>query len=176
MNSLEEFTCELYNSNGNFTDINSLRYKLFCIKKGGIESSQLPPCHDCLQKHILRSNYQAAIWRRCLKNNANIPTPVGKGWLLERNSESEPMSLAVDWMFGKPAPDAVLDLISCNCSKACDNDKCTCFSNKLKCTYMCKIAHCSNQRAEEANYDGDSDDGDLELYSDFSDSESDMDF
>ena len=125
MNSLEEFTCELYNSNGNFTDINSLRYKLFCIKKGGIESSQLPPCHDCLQKHILRSNYQAAIWRRCLKNNANIPTPVGKGWLLERNSESEPMSLAVDWMFGKPAPDAVLDLISCNCSKACDNDKCT---------------------------------------------------
>ena len=41
-----------------------LRYDMFCLKAA--QSSQLPPSKDALQKHVLRANYQAAIWHRAL--------------------------------------------------------------------------------------------------------------
>lgn len=57
---LEKLTCSMYMSVGNETGrVNDARYKLFCAKNGEVESHQLPPCKDCLRKHILRSNYQA---------------------------------------------------------------------------------------------------------------------
>ena len=63
---LEAFTCLLYAPKSSSHTVNALRYDLFCAKKGEVESHQLPPCIDCLQKHAHRANYQAAIWRRCL--------------------------------------------------------------------------------------------------------------
>ena len=64
---LEAFTCLLYVPKSSSHTVNALRYDLFCAKKGEVESHQLPPCIDCLQKHAQRANYQAAIWRRCLE-------------------------------------------------------------------------------------------------------------
>ena len=45
MDKLEAFTCLLYAPKLSSTRINELRYHL---KKGEIESHQLPPCKDCL--------------------------------------------------------------------------------------------------------------------------------
>ena len=57
---LERFTCSMYMSVGNNTGrVNDARYELFCAKNGEVESHQLPPCQDCLRKHVLRANYQA---------------------------------------------------------------------------------------------------------------------
>ena len=53
---LEKVTCQLYFSKTKSVRVNDLRYQLFCIKKGRIESHQLPPCRDCLVKHIKRAN------------------------------------------------------------------------------------------------------------------------
>ena len=39
----EAFTCSLYGSK-TITDINQLRYAMFCAKRGKIESHQLPLC------------------------------------------------------------------------------------------------------------------------------------
>ena len=39
---LEAFTCHLYGSKCN--DINHLRYKLYCSKRGKFECEKLPPC------------------------------------------------------------------------------------------------------------------------------------
>ncbi|KAK3747382.1 hypothetical protein QZH41_002637 [Actinostola sp. cb2023] len=73
---LEKFTCSMYMSVGNTTGcVNDARYELFCAKNGEVESHQLPPCQDSLQKHILRANYQAAIWKRSLEANPDIPSP-----------------------------------------------------------------------------------------------------
>ncbi|KAG0716217.1 hypothetical protein GWK47_001094 [Chionoecetes opilio] len=66
-NSIQAFTCQLYARNTKIVGANSLRYHMFCAKKGQIESGQLPPCEDSLMQHTLRANYQAAIWRRSLK-------------------------------------------------------------------------------------------------------------
>ena len=76
---LEEFVCQLYAAKPSTTNIDELRYNLFCTRKGDIESPQLPPCKDCLQKHILRANYQAGIWKRCLENDPDTPSSVGNG-------------------------------------------------------------------------------------------------
>jgi hypothetical protein len=84
MNKLEAFTCLLYAPKASSTKINDLRYHLFCAKKGEIESHQLPPCRDCLVKHAQRANYQAGIWRRCLEQDPQVPSPVGRGWKTEK--------------------------------------------------------------------------------------------
>ena len=66
--SLQEFTCKLYCSQPGTDNINELRYRLFCAKKGNIDSIHLPPCVDCLFKLASRANFQAAIWKRSLQS------------------------------------------------------------------------------------------------------------
>ncbi len=37
------------------------------------------------------------IWRRCLEQDSQVPTPVGRGWVLDDGQ------LIVDWKDGQPA-------------------------------------------------------------------------
>ena len=55
--SLQAFTCKLYCSQPGTDNINELRYRLFCSKKGNIDSTLLPPCVDCLFKHESHANF-----------------------------------------------------------------------------------------------------------------------
>jgi len=106
--------------------------------------TQLPPCEDCLSMHILRANYQAAIWRRCLEPSPFVPSPTNCGWTTDENG-----NLVVEWMRGSSVPDAVLQLLSCKCVRSCKLPVCNCLSNGLKCTDMCRLQTCSNQATEE---------------------------
>jgi hypothetical protein len=54
----QELVCRMYASSTTICDVNDLRY-LFYAKRGDVESTQLPPCKDCLHMHVLRANYQA---------------------------------------------------------------------------------------------------------------------
>jgi hypothetical protein len=145
MAELERFTCCMYAPKVTTVLINELRYQLFCAKKGEIESHLLPPCLDSLKKHAERANYQAAIWKISLENDPRTPTPIGRGWkLVEEDGRKQ---LAIDWMDGLPAPQAVIDLLSCNCTKICKLPKCICLANGMKCTDMCSITACNNQAA-----------------------------
>ena len=141
---IQAITCRMYLSSTNTTEVNKLRYQLFCAKRGEIESSQLPPCEDCLFMHTLRANYQAAIWRRSLQNKPIVPECIGLGWTIDEDGK-----LSVDWMRGSPAPDAVLQMLSCKCVRSCKLPDCTCLSNGLKCTDMCRLHTCTNQAREE---------------------------
>ena len=140
MNKLKCFTCHLYAPKTSSTKVNELRYHLFCAKKGEVESHPLPPCKDCLVQHALRSNFQAAIWRRCLEQNPSIPIP---GW--KNEVEGSDTQLVVHWMTGQPAPQASLDLLACNCAKKSELPRCVCMTNGLKCTEMCRLQECDNQ-------------------------------
>ena len=167
LNELEAFTCLLYAPKGSAVKVNDLRYNLFCAKKGEIESHQLPPCRDCLEKHAQRANYQAGIWKRCLEQDPQVPSPVGRGWKIETEEGVE--QLVVHWMEGQPAPDAVLDLLACTCPKKCTLPKCECMANGLKCTDMCKLPDCDNQPSisdSEESADEDEDEDENELDSD----------
>ena len=81
-----------------------------------------------------------------MEKDPQVPSPVGRGWKLEKNDGRE--ELVIDWMDGKPAPDAVLDLLSCTCRKSCDSATCACIKNGLRCTDMCTLRACTNQTAE----------------------------
>ena len=96
-----------------------------------------------MEKHALRANYQAGIWRRCLEQNPQVPSPVGRGWKIEK--EGAENQLVVHWMDGQPAPQAILDLLACNCPRKCELPRCECMANGLKCTDMCRLPDCENQ-------------------------------
>ena len=126
-----------------------------------MESSQLPPCRDCLRLHILRANYQSAIWRRSLESEPNIPDHKEHGWTTDDDG-----ALTIQWMQGSPAPEAVLQMLSCKCMRTCKLPDCTCMANQLKCTDMCKLQTCTNQRT-------DNDDENVQVDADDSHSDSD---
>ena len=109
---IKKVTCPFYSSGADSSDVNDLRYSLFCAKNGEIESHQLPPCKDCLRKHTIRANYQACIWRCSLQCDPSIPDPVGFVWKMGNSTDGE-LGLTIDWMDGKPAPEAVLELLAC---------------------------------------------------------------
>ena len=134
---LQKFTCDIYASKIDITNVNDLRYQLFRSRKG-IESWQLPPCENCLHLHALRANYQASIWRKCLEQHPDIPSPDDHGWAIEDGL------LVIKWMTGLPAPEAVLEIIACNCKKECTLPKCECLANGFKCTPACKLQSCDN--------------------------------
>ena len=127
MDKLEEFTCLLYSTNTVTTKVNDLRYQLFCSRRAEIESHQLPPCRNCLVKHAKRANYQVAIWKRCLQQDPQVQSPVGRGWKTEH--EDGVAKLVVDWMDLKPAPEAILELLACNCTRKCVSPNCVCITN-----------------------------------------------
>ena len=138
MHFLSKFTCQMYVAATKTEDVNDLRYQLFCMKRGEVESSQLPPCRDCLIMHAQLANYQAAVWRRSLNPTAEIHNPIKHGWTEEDGK------LAILWMRSPPAPDAVLQLLTCKCVCSCKLSSCTCLANRLPCTDMCRLQTCSN--------------------------------
>ena len=52
-------------------------------------------------------------------------------------------------MEGLPAPDAVLELMSCSCTHVCKAPQCKCIANGLHCTEMCRLTSCSNMQPDE---------------------------
>ena len=130
----------MYVAASSTTEVNGLRYQLFCAKRREIESNLLPPCIDCLFAHLLRANYQAAIWKCCLHARPTVPDPTKCGWI------DYDGKLAIRWMRSPPASDAVLELLACKCVRSCKLPKCTCMANGLACTNMCKLQSCSNQK------------------------------
>jgi len=118
--NLEKFTCQIYSSSTSLTKVNDLRFTIFCARKGEVESWQLPPCSSSLLNHSKRANYQCAIWKRSLEAFPFIPSPVGYGWSLE-NGE-----LHIDWSTAAPAPEIVMELLSCTCTRQCSAETCTC--------------------------------------------------
>ena len=54
----------------------------------------------------------------------------------------------IDWMSGLPAPTAVIELMSCVCKKACNDDSCDCIRDGLKCSDLYCLTTCSSQPDE----------------------------
>ena len=142
---LQDFTCQVYNSRPGTNSANELRYRMFCSRRGNIESDQLPPCADCLYKHACRADYQIAIWIGSLENCPEIPSPLRHGWTQDENK------LGIDLTSDQPAPTAVLELLSCSCTRSGKLLNCSCFLNGK----MCRHPECKNRREEAVVVDVD---------------------
>ncbi|KAG1665356.1 hypothetical protein GQR58_019372 [Nymphon striatum] len=82
-------------------------------------------------------------------NSPDIPGPGGHGWKLDLSDPDG--GLVLDWMEGKPAPEIVLELLVCTCSRLCEIETCMCMKNSLKCTDLCKLQTCTNQTIRTDN-------------------------
>ena len=77
------------------------------------------------------------------------------------SSAEDESSLPIDWMDGKPALEAVLELLACRCPRSCRLSDCVCMANVLTCTQTC--VDCRTQAAQEGVeviVDGDSEEED----------------
>ena len=72
--------------------------------------------------------------------------PVGHGWKMSNLDGA--YVLSIDWMNGPPAPEAVSELVSCNCARSCKIPTCSCLVNGMKCSDICRLKNCSNQLQE----------------------------
>ncbi len=66
----------MYIPQSRIVDVNGMRYQLFHVRDGHVESGQLPPCKDCLEMHIIKANYQSCVQNRSLEVQPSIPNPV----------------------------------------------------------------------------------------------------
>ena len=62
------------------------------------------------------------------------------------------------------APDSILELVNCSCQKIKCATRCTCHSNNLPCTDLCKCCECTNKSLEHdfITYDQEGDELDNE--------------
>lgn len=134
---LEKFVCQLYGLKSHNTD--EARFEKFCAKDRAPEPERLPPTRDALLYHCKRVSYVTAIIKRSLDATASIPNATGYGWILQDGI------LEIEWMIRPPAPEGVLQLISCNCKKSkCKTRICICKSHSLNCTDLCHCVDCDN--------------------------------
>ena len=135
---LEKFVCLMYGLKCEST--NEARYLKFCSKKKCPEPQQLPPTRDALLCHLKRVSYVTAIIKRSLDCYPDIPDPDGYGWTTSEEG------ISIVWMLRSPAPDEILELVSCTCAKTkCSTQACVCKNNGLKCTDLCGCKNCENR-------------------------------
>ena len=88
-----------------------------------------------------------------------IPSLCGYGWEVDNISNV----VKFVWLGSKPAPEEVLERLSCTCKRACTVDNCCCLKAGLKCTDMYSV-QCENMATDDGvHYEsGDSDSEDVE--------------
>ena len=95
--------------------MNDLRYQMFRIKKGDVDSGQLPPCKFkeslCYAVQLSKS-----VWKIYFEPKQDTNSQEGHGWMTEDGQ------LLFDRMFD---PLVVMELIVCKCNRMCKETECT---------------------------------------------------
>lgn len=98
----------------------------------GIE--KLPPTQGSLHEIIRRAHYQCIIWGQTLVPQPTVGSPTDFGWSLsEASGDFLPILSRVPL-----APDSILQLVRCKCTKSQCGGRCSCRENDLPCTELCK--------------------------------------
>jgi len=132
----EAFICKVYDGHSAVTSINELRSNMFV---NGLTTDKLPPTGDTLLHHIMRSHYQALVWRQAHIQYPQLPPPETMGWILDEGSLFPKLTSL------PPVPKACEELISCSCTTGCKTKRCSCKGERIACMASCKCgANCMN--------------------------------
>jgi hypothetical protein len=126
---IESFICRVYHLNTNIKTLTKLRWWMFTSKQ--TLGEKLPPTKGSLLPAILRANLQAMVWAQDDQCTPTLPSPVDHGWSME-NGHLTPVLCDLPC-----APDSVLKLIKCSCTKSRCSAPCKCRAGELPCTEMC---------------------------------------
>ncbi len=149
--AIAKFVCAAYCPKGiQIFNIPELRWYLFC--KHMAESVKLPPTIGALKQHILRVHLQASVWGQACIAQQIFLDPLQNGY--HRNSDGELTPTTTDIL---PAPEAVIEMVRCQCKGDCTSQRCSCKSNSLQCTDLCLCStQCENDESYFENYLSDS--------------------
>ena len=124
LSDAEELTFALYGK-PRFKSVNELRFHLLKAKCGSEDKitnntnvgiSNMLPCSDSMREHVLRVNYQVAIWKRAHVTKPDVPNPsTGHGWILKDNI-LEPL-----WTSGNILPQQMIDSLDTYEDEECSN-------------------------------------------------------
>ena len=114
----------------------SIRYSMLCKKvaraKMFVTPERHPPTASVCKFHSLRAYYQVMEWMGCSEEMA----PSEWGWMVEGDK-------LVPVMTDKsPAPEALIQMIRCNCVEVCITLRCMRRKHELECTSAC--GHCQD--------------------------------
>ncbi|GBM85588.1 hypothetical protein AVEN_174844-1, partial [Araneus ventricosus] len=125
----------LYGGDPTTQNLDEQRYHSFvkAAAKTKFNLARLPPTTDAAQLHAMRSYHQVQTWL------GNEKDPLKWGWM-HTPSRLFPKKSEKD-----PAPESLLQCISCTCKKGCTN-ACGCRKAGLHCSLLCK--HCIGQSCE----------------------------
>lgn len=97
-------------------------------------------------KIFFRCIYQLKIWYSSHLKEVVVEEPGEYGWKLDESSWRPILTMQ------DPVPDEVRKALSIRCSdKNCNNNRCTCLVQGLKCCSECKYTTCSNSPQDEIN-------------------------
>ena len=118
------------------------------IQEEAMQADGLPLTRDALEPAILRAHYQAMVWYNDIVANSEPQQPQEYGWSLDGGNFNAVMTSL------SPAPDAVVHLVKCSCTKTnCSTNRCKCKNNGLQCTELrnCTMDRDSCENAKEAD-------------------------
>lgn len=142
----------LYGSKlGSFANLDDLRFHLFqkSLKRTHAKLESLPPTSAAAAQHSFRCFYQVQFWK------GNPLNPEKWGWT-RINGLLEPIRTTLP-----PAPDEILNLVSCACTGNCSTAQCGCKKSGVQCSPLCKNCGgggCFNFKEEHLNDDSETED------------------
>ena len=135
-------------------NLSAMRYSSLCQKVGSakifVTPERLPPTSSATKYHALRSYLLVMLWM----DNGEAMDTTEWGWELQNNI------LVPVMMDTSPAPETLLKIIHCNCSRGCSTLRCTCKRHGLTCSRVCgpcQEGHCDNMSEEAVSDDENSD-------------------
>lgn len=122
----ESFLVALYGGDHKKTNLDELRYKMYVTSAFKISSNiaSIPPTAAAARQHSLRVYFQVQQWL------GNLLPPVLWGWKATKNGL---LPLPTD---KPPAPDKLMQSISCKCRTDCGG-RCGCRRSGLFCSQLC---------------------------------------
>lgn len=157
---LQSMVCSLYRARQDI-DVNKARYKLFNEPSEQPPPQSFPLTKNALHLHFQRDNYKCLLQRRSLYSEFPLPNSTNHCWVAEEDG-----SFAVQWTINRPAPESMLDFVSCSCSETeCQTRQCHCLAVNLSCTDLCSCKTCKYNNVSydlEETDEGDMNDNDSE--------------
>lgn len=154
-NELAKFVCSRYCPKGVYiASIPYLRWHLFC--KQLAESNKLPPTLGALEEHINCVRLQSRVWCQATLMQQQPFEPLTFGYYKDTGGQILPVTTKI-----LPAPQAIIELVRCQCKTNCSTQRCSCRKNDLTCTELCSCdTECANDEDCNITID-DSDDDDV---------------
>ena len=159
---LEQFICSVYAQTRHVAsphNLADLRWSFYSKKQS--QADKTPPTLAALRPAIRRCHYQCIEWDRDIEPHPKLPPACDYGWTFE-NGRYEPIMCEIQC-----APEEVLHLIRCSCTKGRCVPPCKCASQnpRLPCSEMCECGgdpeYCDNtEPVEDIANDDDSSDED----------------